>query len=286
MALRPLTGLSGLAGYQVNIEQDAQASPEERMGGVADPAHGKYIAEAYIPRGAQMGSPIGPTGVENQMLADEGWFWEGGGFPSDDPQFDHTPPNHAGPWPKGFQSGPVGAIDPDTVGRKLTALAELRGMGLNGDQRAERVREEPLNDTWVELNELNPGETLLQAPGSKQLMSSGFGWGFRDRTQSMAAQNSYGFDSAHMHRRWATGSLPGNYMYLRPGGRPMMKSLPGPARPAIGPNSPFTGQDLGFSFNPDGAVLQNVPTEYVAPPNPTLQAAPNPSANDSFVEWY
>lgn len=285
---RPLTGLTGLAvGYQQDIEEDAQATPEERMGGVADPAHGKYLAEENIPRGSRMGTPIGPQGPENQILDDDYWFWEGGGQPIDDPQFDYTPSTHAGPWPKGFQSGPVGDISPDAVANKLNALNALHGMGRNGELQHQLTRADALNDDWETIDQLNPGNSGL-ANLPKQSLSSGFGWGTRDRTQSMAQQNEYGFDSAHQHRRWATGSIPGNNMWMRPGGRPMMKTLGGPARPAIGEDSPFTGQNLGFSFNPDGALLQNVPTEYSAPPQPNLADAGPPvnTENDSYVEWY
>jgi hypothetical protein len=285
MGATPLSGLSGLNGYQYLVEENSQATPEDRMGGPADNAHGKFLAEPNIPRGSYAGVQHGPYGPENQLLADEGWFWEGGGYANEDPLFDRTPATHAGPWPKGIQSGPVGDVSPDAYARKLQQLNGLHGMGLNGDARVVRDRGIPLNDQWEELNELNPGETLLQ-PLSRQAMSAGLGWGTRDRTQSFARQNEFGFDSAHMHRRYATGSIPGNNYWMRPGGRVMAKSIAGPAKLPIGENSPFTGQDIGYSFNPDGAVLQNVPTEYVAPPQPNLQAAPSPASNDSYVEWY
>jgi hypothetical protein len=74
-----------------------------------------------------------------------------------------------------------------------------------------------------------------------------------------------------MHRRYAAGHLPGNYMWMRPQGRPLFKTLAGPARPAIGNESPFAGDDLGFAFSYDtGAVLQSTPQEYVPPPSPNV----------------
>lgn len=283
---RPLTGLSGLAGYQVQINADNQATPEERMGGTADPAHAKPLAEASIPRGSRMGEPVGPYGPDNLMLGDESWFWESGGNAYEDPTFDHTPSTRAGPWPKGILSGPVGGPGPDDTAPKLAQLAALHGIDTNADAKFQSGGTEALNDDWMEIDQLNPGNSdLVDIP--KQSKSSGFGWGTRDVTQSMARQNEFGFDSSHQHRRWASGSIPGNNDWMRPGGRVMMKSMAGPARPAIGPNSPFTGQDLGFSFDPNGAVLQNVPTEYVAPPSVNLS---NPKTawtdNDSVVEWY
>lgn len=283
---RPITGLSGLAGYQVLIDADNQATPEERMGGVADPSHAKYLAEDYIRRGAQIGEPRGPYGPDNQMLGDESWFWESGGSPEEDPIYDHTPSNRAGPWPKGILSGPVGGVGPDDTGPKLAQLASLHGINTNAGARSLTGGTAPLNDQWDTVDQLNPGETLTEKPGSKQAMASGYGWGTTDRTASMATQNEYGFDSAHQWRRYATGSIPGNYMWMKPGGRPMVKSLAGPARPAIGVDSPFAGQDLGQSFSINGAVLQNLPSEYVPPPQPALSKADVSSASDAVVEWY
>lgn len=284
----PLTGLSGIATLQTLIDAENQATPEERMGGPVDPEHGRVLAEDYIPRGSRIGPPVGPFGPDNQLLSDETWFWESGGYPLEDPDFDHTPSNRAGPWPKGILSGPVGGVGPDDSAPKLTQLSELHGVDTNAAARFTLDRDEPLNDEWVEINEVNPGNTLTQSGTPRQSLSSGFGWGTRDRMQSLAGQNDYGFDSAHMHRRYATGSIPGNNYWMRPGGRLMMKSMAGPARPAIGPNSPFTGQDLGQSFSIDGAVLQNVPTEYVSPPTPQLakSVVTGVTNDDPLVEWY
>jgi hypothetical protein len=282
---RPLTGLTGLAGYQVTIEEDSQASPEERMGGTADSRHAQYLAEGSLPRGSRIGQPKGPYGPENQLLGDESYFWESGGEAAEDPTFDYTPSNRAGPWPKGILSGPVGSPGPDDTALKLTQLAGLHGIDTNAQRRAQWGSIEAVNDTWVTVDELNPGNTDLE-PASRQSMSSGYGWGTRDRTVSMARQNEYGFDSAHMHRRIATGPIPGNTMWLKPGGRPLAKSLPGPARPPIGVDSPFAGQDLGQAFDINGAILQNVPSEYVAPPNPSLSNAPVSADNNAVVEWY
>lgn len=280
---RPLTGLTGLAGYQTQIDADSQASPEDRMGGVADPSHSKYLAEDYIRRGAQIGEPIGPYGPDNQMLGDELWFMEPGGHPADDPQFDHTPNTHAGPWLAA--GGPVPGNDPDSVAIKLSALAKLHAMDTNADAQIVLSRQEALNDTWETIDQLNPGNSD-QREVPDQMKSAGFGWGTRDRVQSFAPQNEFGFDSTHQHRRWATGGIPGNTMWLKPGGRPMVKSLPGPARPAIGPDSPFAGQDLGRAFDVNGAILQNLPNEYEAPPQPALAEAAVSVDNNSFPEWY
>jgi len=79
-------------------------------------------------------------------------------------------------------------------------------------------------------------------------------------------------------RRFATGSIPGNYMWLKPGGRPLYKTMAGPARPAVGENSPFAGQDPTLAFGTLGGILTDLPAEYEAPPQPALaQAMPDVS---------
>lgn len=283
-----LTGLTGIAGYQVQIDADSQATPEERSGSPANPKHGQwgeqakpYPSQSNLVMGGELHGPYGP---ENQMLGDEWWFIQPAGDVTQDPTMDLTPARRAGPWPKGVSSGPVPGEGPDDIANQLRQSAVIHGINLHAGVKA-LTQLEPMQDQWVELDELNPGHTDLQ-PISRQAMSSGFMWGTRDRTQSFARQNEFGFDSAHMHRRYAVGSIPGNTMWMRPGGRPLAKSLPGPARPAIGVDSPFYGDDLGQAFGVGGAILQNVPTEYVPPAQPNLAPAVAYDDSQSVVEWY
>jgi len=286
---RALTGLTGLAGYQVQIDTDSQASPEDRSGGIADPRHAiknqEILPYPWEARSTQAAFGHGPYGPDSQLLGDEEWFWQAGGFPEQDPAMDLTPSKRAGPWPKGIASGPVPGVDPDTIARQRVISAGIHGIRTNAGIAA-LTGYEALNDEWMELYQVEPGHSDLR-PIPKQAMASGFMWGTTDRTQSMARQNQYGFDSAHTHRRYAVGSIPGNTMWLRPGGRPLVKSLAGPARPAIGIDSPFAGDDLGSAFGIGGAVLQSVPTEYAPPPQPNL-AAVSMYADESapVVEWY
>lgn len=281
---RPITGLSGLAGYDVLIDEDSQATPEERLGGVADPRHAEFSPEEQIRRGSRIGEPRGPYGPDNQMLGDEVWFFQDGGHPSEDPNYDYTPATRAAPWPKGIASGPIGRVDPDVIGPRRELSNELHGVDTNADRK--RTRDlDAQNDTWETIDQLNPGHTE-QAELPKQMKSAGFGWGTTDRVQSMERQNEYGFDSAHQHRRWATGSIPGNTMWMRPGGRPLVKNLPGPAKLPVGTDSPFAGDDTGANFGIGGAILQSVPSEYVAPPQPQLAAPIISDVNDSVVEFY
>jgi hypothetical protein len=286
-----LSGLNGLAEYQQMIDADSQATPEERSGNPADPRHGNRGEQArpypWQSSLAMTGSH-GPYGPENQMLGDEWWLVEPGGDPTDDITFDRQPNTRAAPFPRGIASGPVPDEGPDAIANQLIQSAQIHGVDAGARLKATYPAQGlgVQQDDWVEIWSLTPGATGLQ-PLPKQAMSSGFMWGTRDRTQSMARQNEFGYDTAHVHRRYATGSIPGNTDWMRPGGRPLMKSLAGPARPPIGPDSPFEGQDMGQAFSADGAVLQQVPREYVPPPQPNLAPAfAHDSGNDAVVEWY
>jgi hypothetical protein len=286
-----LSGLTGLAEYQQMIDADSQATPEERSGGPADPRHGNW-GEQAAPYPWQsslaMGGSHGPYGPENQLLGDEMWFLTPGGSLDDDITADRQPNTRAAPFPKGIASGPVPGATPDDIADQLTQSMALHGIDAGARLKATYPVQAlgVTQDDWEEIWEVNPGDTDLE-PLPKQAMSSGFMWGTRDRTQSMARQNDYDYGSKHMHRRYATGSIPGNTDWMRPGGRPLMKSLPGPARPPVGPDSPFHGQDLGAAFGIQGAVLQNLPTEYVPPPQPALASAyTGETGTDAVVEWF
>lgn len=282
-----LSGLTAIAGYQVQIDENAQASPEERLGGTADPRHA-IVGEQARPyswesKAVQTGSH-GPYGPESQLLSGDDWLYFPAGTEADDPAFDRTPSRRAAPFPKGINSGPVPGATPDDIADQLIQSRAIHAISFGGSLKSLTALTAK-QDQWEEIWDVSPGHSD-QVPIPKQLMSSGFMYGTRDRVQSMARQNEYGFDSAHKHRRIATGPIPGNTMWMKPGGRPMRKTLAGPARPPIGPTSPFGGQDLGAAFGPDGAVLQNVPTEYVAPPTPNLAAPAAYSDVYAPVEWY
>jgi hypothetical protein len=290
MALQGLTGLSAIAGQQTLIDEQSQATPEEKHGGPADPFHA-FVGEQATPYPWQskMGqaAQAGPHGgYESGLLGDPEWAWEDAGLDTEDPYMDLTPSRRAAPWPKGILSGPIAGDTPDAIANQLQQSAVIHATNHGASRRMIHTPNGDVQqDQWERIDELNPGFSALQ-PQSRQAMSSSFMFGNRDRTTSFARQNEYGFDSAHMMRRYAVGSVPGNYMWMRPGGRPMRKSLAGPARPAIGPQSPFAGDDLGYTFGIDGAMLQNVPTEYTPPPQPTLAASNVSDSYSDTVEWY
>jgi hypothetical protein len=273
-----LSGLNGLAGINALSVDTPEASPEERNGGPADDYHGHWGEQAgpYAWESSlAMGGSHGPYGPENQMLGDEMWFCEPAGDAQQDPTHDYNTPNltksHAS-----VHNVTISGGVPSQSEAIHNQISQMGNHGSNlGTSRAMQTDQQgyAVQDVWVELENITPGnEQTPRAPGS--ISNQAGGWGANDHAEnSYRKQNGWDLGSAHFHRRYAAGSIPGNYMWMRPGGRPMFKTLAGPARPAVGENSPFHGDDLGNTFAYDtGAVLQSQPTQYVPPPEPYLAA--------------
>jgi hypothetical protein len=264
---QPLTGLTGLTGW---VDATPEATAEERLGGTADPRHGN-IGEVATPYPWEVfpGESHGPYGLENDLLGmDICSFVEPAGILYQDPTADQSPiRSHGAPWPKGVPS----SVTPDGTEAWRDQIIGIHESNLGGSRE---MLYEPsafaVQDNWVEISETEAGQSN-QVPIPGQIMTGGVsGWGSRDRVQSNAQQNQYGFDSAHMHRRYAAGSIPGNFMWMEPGSRPMVKSIPGTAKIPVGVDSPFAGQDIGQSYSAQGSALLVLPTGYVAPPDPAL----------------
>lgn len=285
-------GITGLQGF---VNSRPEAPPWEVQGGPADPAHANlgeqgepYPWEAY---GGAWGTFKGPLGIENELLADDPGIANTfvGGFKSQDPQGDLTPyRTHAAPWPKGLQFGEMSSASPAGTAEKLVQSADIHASDTNASENFNYDQTMwALQDKWIGFFNPVQGEDLLAAAGSDgQISPAAFGFGVNDHTSNEYHKaNEYELNTSHRHRRYAAGSVPGNYMWMKPGGRPMIKSLPGPARPAVGPNSPFAGDDTFAPFGIDGAILQSVPTEYVSPPTPNVAPAlqnfnePSPSVD-------
>ncbi len=291
-----LIGLSALAPLQKVEEETPFLTPEQRYGGPVDPYHSQHgeLARPYPWESSiTQGGSHGPYGPENQLLGDDYWFtFNGGGDESQDPDFDYNMPNvtksHGAPHTVTI-SGPL----PSQYGAICTQSDQSYPEHSQGTNASKKMQtwDDPLQDHWAELLNNTPGhDDLVPVTGQVSFQSSGFG--VNDRlSNTYAKRNTFGYETAHAHRRYATGSIPGNYMWMRPGGRPMVKGLPGPARPAIGIGSPFEGDDLGMAFGIDGAILQTQPTEYVPPPSPYLASANenvsygNPYGTDGFEAW-
>jgi hypothetical protein len=274
------TGLQKLTGIEGFVNEAPQADAADIQGGPVNPKHAQFgeTAEPYSWENPAYGNlQRGPFGPENELLGDlpESLTF-GAGNIAEDPTGDRTPygpGNHGGPMPRALGT----SVDPDEISRQLIQSRDLHAIDTNaGAQSLYNPTLNPQQDSWDQLLEVTPGDSMIDPAMPSQLKAAGSqgGFGSHGRENTFARQNSYGFDSRHQHRRYATGSVPGNYMWMKPGGRPMIKSLPGPARPATGAGSPFQGQNTGTTFAYDnGAVLQDSALEYVPPPSPYV--APN-----------
>lgn len=262
-----LQGLQPLEGY---VNPDPEATPEERLGEPADPRHGELTGGPY-PWEAFPGEPHGPYGLDNQLIggADIVLLADPAGQLAQDPTADLQPVTHAAPWPKGIPQG----VGPDETADWNAQLAGIHAENFGADRAVlYDPGSDPVQDNWRDFYDVDPGQSVQDPSVPGQVKASAGGWGNTDRVQSFAKQNEYGFDSAHLHRRYAAGSIPGNYMWMRPGSRPMVVDIPGTAVTPVGPDSPFYGQDPSIPFNTQGAALTVLPAEYQAPPDPALAA--------------
>lgn len=268
-----MDGLTGLSGLQILEEDTPEATAEQRSGGPADPYHG-HVGEQSTPypwqaNSTQASGPAFQPPIEG-IIEDETSAYYAvlrAGTLDQDPTAEMAPWTHAAPQPK----NPIGdgSVQPDNIVRQLVMSAEIHAMKTGGKRNVQIPTMDPVQDDWREIWQVDANSTdLSTVPGQMKSGAAPGGRGHTDRTQSNAHQNSFGFDGRHIHRRYAAGSVPGNYMWMKPGGRRMAKSLAGPARPAVGPGSPFAGDNLGTTFNTDGAILAVPPNQYSPPPMP------------------
>jgi hypothetical protein len=262
-----MAGLAGISPIQGFIVQDPEATAEERMGGPADPAHGQayWAVPERMPWELQAWSPAPASPVVEPGLPEEvgNFTLDAGTGTIDTPYYGATPVRgHAAPWPKGLEQ----SVGPDATARQLEQSAALHADGMGESKHWFTIS--ALQDKWHE--DWNPAaeSATLQDPVNGQVRGAAGGYGSTDRVGNPRGVNDYDLQNAHLHRRYAEGSVPGNYMWMEPGGRPMVKTTPGPARPPIGSDSPFTGQDLTTAFGTQGAVLNVAPADYEAPPDP------------------
>jgi hypothetical protein len=260
----PVQGVTGL------YDPTPEATAEEIWGGPADPAHGggRDPSTGYIET-QFYGGPHGPYGLDNQLLGVDMAvvYTEGAGLIGDDPRADLQPQTHAAPWPKGLSDRQSVQPDDVTDGIRESFLIHSMDQGMKRQFDAMEAK----NDTWQDVDYTDPGTPTLQAQVPKQVGAVAGLRGSTDRVQSLQLQNEHGFDSAHVHRRYATGNIPGNFQWMIPGSRPLRHDRMG-AIPNIptGEDSPFTGDDVGQSFSTQGAVLEVLPTEYQEPVTPSL----------------
>jgi hypothetical protein len=270
-------GVNGITGF---IVSNPEAPPFEMQGGPADPAHKEWGEQASpypwenVPMGPYPGliNPIdGMVGnIPNYGSLNTGTLVQ-------DPTADQTPTYHAAPFPN---EGP-GSPAPDQMdihgrahGSKRQLLQSLRIHASNSGAGLRRLfapTQLVKQDEWTAFFNPVQGEDIVPAiPGS--VSSNAGGFGTNDHVSNAYHKaNEYGLNTSHRHRRYAGGPIPGNEMWMKPGGRPMVRSLTGIHNFPI--SGAFAGDDPGATFGYQGAILVDTPPEYVAPPQVNVAPA-------------
>lgn len=289
-----LTGLQSLSGINAISQSDPFATPEERHGGPVGPRHYQWGEQAKPYSWESQMTPAGshgPYGLENQLLGDDMWFIEPAGMPTDDPEFTYDSPTNTRS--HGAVNNKI-AVRVPSQAESIWAQVDQMGNHAYSDGTSTKMQTNRLGDAkqdqWQEIWYVDNGSSDVPTT-TKQIAYQANGFGAADSVSNAYHKaNLFGYGSKHMHRRYATGPIPGNFMWMRPKGRPLFKTIAGPARPPIGGNSPFAGQDVGDAFAYDtGAVLLAQPEEYIPPPAPNIATRPsvydNPYGTDS-TEWW
>jgi hypothetical protein len=273
----PITGVNPITGFVIS---QPEAPPFQQQGGPVDIRHGGPLVAPEVPPWLVI--PMGPyPNVHNPYddALDESKSYAGmpAGYLSQDKTADLQPDTRAAPFPEEGPGSPTGEqvdVSERHAGstRQLIQSAWIHAQGMGGGlKRLFMPQMLAKQDEWTGFyNKVQGDDIVPNAPGAIGHQAGGIG--VNDHTSNKYAKiNAYELNTSHRHRRFATGPIPGNFMWMKPGGRPMVRSLTGMHNfPTSGA---FENDDPGATFSYQGAVLQNVPSEYVAPPQPSLQPA-------------
>lgn len=262
--------IAGVQGFRTVRQPFADAATMQ--GGTADPLHGQFGEQTQPYPWQEFAGKIGPFGPEIGLLADEPESQTlAAGNMTQSQILDKTPyRTHAGPHidqPKTDDRLPDGNAD------YLQRSYDAHSVRTNAPAFP-RASSNPQQDSWQGFYSVVPGGDMTTNTNKDgQVGPQAFGFGVNDHVSNdFPKVNAYGYNMAHRHRRYATGSVPGNYMWLKPAGRPLSKTLAGPARPAIG-LGPFQGDNPMATFSQHGAILSDPATSYVSPPQPYVTPA-------------
>lgn len=279
-----VAGVNGITGY---IVSNPQATPFEQQGGIADPKHAIWGEEASpypwenVPMGPYPGL-INPIDGIIGRDADSNFGIPAGSL-SQDPTADVTPSTGAAPFSNENPLAPM-ADQLDThkraIGSRRQLLDSLRVHAMRTGAGLKRMFLLPAEqDSWNAFFNAVPGQDNVPVvPISIGAVAGGYGTNDH-RSNPGAKVNSFDLATSHRHRRYATGSVPGNYLWLKARSRPMVRSFTSLYNfPTSGA---FAGDDPGASFSTEGAILYNPASEYVPPTQPYL-ASPS-AVSDSGV---
>lgn len=269
-----IPGINGITGYVIGPTHEA--SPHEMQGGIVDPkhAHPGEQAKPYPWEVIPMGPYPGMVNPVDGMIDAESTWGLRAGMVGQDHTADQTPAYHAAPFPI---DGPR-SHSPDQLtmagrheGSTRQLLQSMRIHGLRTGAGLKRLFMPQMlskQDKWDAFYNPEMGADLVpKVPG--HIGSVAFGFNVNDHVSNPYAKvNAYNFNTAHRHRRYAAGPIPGNFLWLKARGRPLVRSFTNVYHfPTSGA---FAGDDPGATFGIDGAILQNTPTQYSSPPQVNL----------------
>lgn len=276
-----LQGLSGIGPVDVVIPV-SEATAEQAQGGSADPRHALGALGGVYGYQLTPGVWQAPYGTANQIIGTMPPIAPAGA-PLQDPRADLTPDTHGAPWPTLGLADSV-PVDGEHAATDLQRMAAIHASDTGASQEVTYNIAEPAGN-WGTVDYTTPGVSMLATGLPRQLMGNVNGIGSTDRIHGMARQNEYGFDSAHVYDRRSRIGVPGNYMWMRPGGRPLVIEPHGQTNMFDGQDSPFAGHGLQVQTRTvRGGILQNQPTAYTPPPEPLL-APPLDQGNPVWSSW-
>lgn len=268
-----MAGVNGITGYVI---ASPEAPPFEQQGGTVDPYHSNTgeMARPYPWEVVPIGPYPGKISPDDALIDDSENWGIAAGILSEDPTADQTPAYNAAPFLRENPVEPM-AEQLDTRNRNKGSARQLwasmrihaanRGAGL---RRLFAPTQLAKQDSWNAFFNPVQGEDIVpKIPGS--IANNAGGFGVNDHVSNPYAKvNSYGFNTSHRHRRYATGPIPGNTLWLKARSRPMVRSFTGIHQFPV--SGAFAGDDPGATFGIDGAILTGTPSQYAPPPQPML----------------
>lgn len=273
-----MAGLTGLTGLTSTTNDDPEGSAEVTYGGPSE-VHAQNHPGIYPWQDLPGDPPHGPYGTQAQLIEGVPGSQPAG---APGPLTNIRPTTHAAPWPKGIGSGDNSCIQ--EAAEDAWCSAERHTSDQNEVNPRLTGRIAPPNVAQMTFNYNSRGQSGLATDVPPQLK----GARGKDMAQGFQKPMDYDFAGAHVSERFPMPGVPGNYLWQRPGARPLIIETPNAGNPAwgTGQDSVFAGQTPQVTYGPTGAVLQNPPNQYQNSPEPTVNPALNPqSAGWGWSEW-
>lgn len=289
-----MAGVSPIGPVVGYVIENPEGNVETIQGGPANPAHANpfWQQDMLMP---WQNIPIGPfpNAIDpTSGITDEGILHNYGSLPAgtlnDDPTADQQPITNAAPFPR--ESPALHSSDQlDVKNRDIGSSRQLiQSLFIHAQKTGASLKRlfttEAQQDNWEGFFNPETGEDILPpVPASVSYQANGFG--VNDHISNPYAKvNQYEFNTSHRHRRFAYGSIPGNSMWMKPGGRPMVRTLT--STPKFPLSGQFANNDPGATFGISGAILETLPQQYQAPLQPAIDNTPVNQEMPPVISFY